>query len=89
LGASTTGNELEHDGVIYSYPLEPERILKEKFPELNLEVNNCGVGGRTTAEILIDFLLSGIDTSPDIVVLYHAYNDLQPSLTPGFLSDYS
>ena len=89
LGASTTGNELEYDGVIYSYPLELERILQEKFPGLKIEVNNCGVGGRTTAEILIDFLLSGIDTSPNIVVLYHAYNDLQPSLTPGFLSDYS
>ena len=88
-GASTTGNYLEHEGVIYSYPLELERILQQNFPGLNLEVNNCGVGGRTTAEILIDFLLSAIDTSPDIIVLYHAYNDLQPSLTPGFLSDYS
>lgn len=89
LGASTTGNYLEHEGVIYSWPLELERILQQKFPELKLEVNNCGVGGRTTAEILIDFLLSAIDTSPDMIVLYHAYNDLQPSLTPGFLSDYS
>lgn len=47
------------------------------------------MGCRTTAEILIDFLLSSIDTSPDIIVLYHAYNDLKPSLTPGFSSDYS
>lgn len=89
LGASTTGNDLEYNGVIYSYPLELERILHKKFPGINLEVNNCGVGGRTTAEILIDFLLSSIDTSPDIIILYHAYNDLQPSLTPGFSSDYS
>jgi lysophospholipase L1-like esterase len=88
-GASTTGNYLEYEEATYSYPLELERILQQKFPEINLEVNNCGVGGRTTAEILIDFLLSAIDTSPDMIVLYHAYNDLQPSLTPGFLSDYS
>jgi lysophospholipase L1-like esterase len=89
LGASSTGNYLEHEGAVYSYPLELENILQQKFPKLTIEVNNCGVGGRTTAEILIDFLLSGIDTSPDIIVLYHAYNDLQPSLTPGFMSDYS
>jgi lysophospholipase L1-like esterase len=88
-GASTTGNYLESENVIYSYPLELERTLRQKFFGLNIEVNNCGVGGRTTAEILIDFLLSAIDTSPDIIVLYHAYNDLQPSLTPGFSSDYS
>jgi lysophospholipase L1-like esterase len=89
LGASTTGNYLDFDGKKTSYPLELERILKEKFPERKLEVNNCGVGGRTSAEILIDFALNIIDTQPDIVVIYHGYNDLVPSLTPDFKSDYS
>lgn len=36
LGASTTGNDLEYNGVIYSYPLELERILHKKFPGINL-----------------------------------------------------
>ena len=89
LGASTTGNYVDFDGRKFSYPLELEKILKEKFPEKKIEVNNCGVGGRTSAEILIDFELNIIDTEPDIVVLYHGYNDLAPSLTLGFKSDYS
>lgn len=89
LGASTTGNYIDFNGRKYSYPLELEMILREKFPEKKIEVNNCGVGGRTSAEILIDFALNIIDTQPDIVVIYHGYNDLVPSLTPGFKCDYS
>lgn len=89
LGASTTGNYLDYKGRKYSYPMELEKILQDKFPESNIEVNNCGVGGRTSAEILIDFALNIIDTKPDIIVIYQGYNDLVPSLTPGFKSDYS
>jgi lysophospholipase L1-like esterase len=89
LGASTTGNYLRFQGRDYSYPAELEDILRKEFPGLNIEVNNCGVGGRTTAEILVDFLLLNIDTEPDMVILYHGYNDLLPSMTPGFSPDYS
>jgi len=31
----------------------------------------------------------GLRPKPDVVVLYHGLNDLVPSLTPGFRSDYS
>lgn len=89
LGASTTGNYIDVDGVSFSYPIELEKILKTTFPDKQIEVNNCGVGGWTSAEILIDFALNIIDTIPDVIVIYHAYNDLVPSLTPGFKSDYS
>jgi len=89
LGASTTGNYLDFDGKNFSYPLELEKILKKEFPEKNIEVNNCGVGGRTSAEILIDFALNIIDTKPDIIVIYHGYTDLAPSITRNFRSDYS
>lgn len=89
LGASTTGNYIKYKGIVYSYPLELEKILHDRFPDVNIEVNNCGMGGRTTAEILIDFALTNIDTKPDVIIIYHGYNDLIPSLTPDFQSDYS
>ncbi len=89
LGASTTGNYIFYNGRQYSYPMELEKILKNSFPGNNTEVNNCGQGGYTSAEVLIKFLLDTIDTTPDIVVLYLAYNDLQPSMTDGFQGDYS
>ena len=89
LGASTTGNYLMHNGDIYSYPMELEKYLLKIFPNKNIIVHNCGHGGWTSAEIMIDFLLNLYDTQPDIVVIYHAYNDINVSLTPGFQTDYS
>lgn len=89
LGGSVTGNNLVHEGTWYSYPLVLEKVLKDRFPHRNIEVNNCGMGGFTTADILVKFLLNTFDTEPDMVVLYHAYNDLPVSLTAGFESDHS
>lgn len=88
IGASTTGNYIEHAGVAYSYPMELEKALKDRVPGA-VEVNNCGQGGYNSADILSRFALSVLDTAPDIVVLYHAYNDIRCYLTPGFDSDYS
>jgi len=69
--------------------MELEKILDNTFPKMNIEVNNCGQGGYTSSGILIKFLLDTIDTKPDIVVIYNAYNELQASLTAGYQSDYS
>lgn len=89
LGASTTHNRIEHNGVVHSYPMHLESLLKSQFPEKAIEVINGGVGGYTTAEILIAFLLKLFEVQPDVIVIYHGYNDLGPSLTPDFQSDYS
>ena len=89
IGASETANYLSYNNKEYSYPGELEKILKNVFPKTNMEVNNCGQGGFTSAGILMKFLLRTIDTRPDIVVIYHAYNDLWPSLTEPYKSDYS
>ena len=88
LGASTTGNYIFESEKAFSYPLELEKILQNHFQSKEIEVNNCGHGGYTTAEVLIKFLLNSIDSKPDMIVLYHAYNDLRPSLMPSFQSDY-
>ena len=89
LGASTTGNYLWENGVPFSYPMELEKELKKRFPEKTVEVNNCGNGGWTSKEILIKFLIDTIDTQPDIIILYHAYNDIRAYITEGFERDYS
>ena len=64
-----------------------EKKLKEKH-NINLEVNNCGTGGYTSSDLLVRFLLQNIDTQPDMIVLYHAYNDIRSYLTEDFQSDY-
>ena len=88
IGASTTGNYIEANGKVFSYPLELERILQEKKSK-KFEVHNCGQGGYNSADILVRYALQIIDFQPDIIVLYHAYNDITQYLTKNFKSDYS
>jgi lysophospholipase L1-like esterase len=87
LGASTTANYIKGTDKNYSYPLELERILKKKFNK-NIEINNCAHGGYNSADLFVRYGLQNIDTKPDYVIIYHAYNDIRSYLTPGFTSDY-
>lgn len=89
LGGSTTANIVSMGGQDYTYPDCLEALLSRQYPGSGIEVMNFGMGGWTSAEILINFELTVLDFSPDIVLLYHGFNDLEPSLTPGFKSDYS
>jgi lysophospholipase L1-like esterase len=88
LGASTTQNYISFEGKHYSYPLELENILKNKAGR-KIEVNNCGQGGYTSADLLIRFLLQVVDTEPDLIIIYHAYADIRSYLSDDFQADYS
>ena len=88
LGASTTGNYLTEDNKNNSYPLALEKILNETY-DYKIEVNNFGQGGYNSADILIRFLLDIIETSPDLIIIYHGYNDIDAYLKPEFKTDYS
>ena len=87
IGASTTGNYIDQDGVSYSYPLELEKLLKQSVSK-KIEVNNFGQGGYNSADLLIRFALQVIETKPDMIVIYHGYNDISSYLTPNFEPDY-
>ena len=88
IGASTTGNYISINNNNFSYPLELEKIMQSKYGE-NIEVNNCGMGGYNSADLLIQFALKIVDTEPNFLIIYHAYNDIKSYLTPNFNSDYS
>jgi lysophospholipase L1-like esterase len=91
LGGSTTANSIwaVADPQEYSYPLCLRAALAQRAGSSRYEVLNCGMGGWTSAEIFINFALHLIDLRPDIIVLYHGFNDLEASLTTPFASDYS
>ena len=89
IGGSTTYNYLSYKNKNYTYPLCLEKQLSESQNTHNIRVNNWGMGSWTSTELLIDFMLNGIETHPDILIIYHGYNDLGPSLTPNFKPDYS
>lgn len=89
LGASTTGNYIEFEGQVFSYPMELEKILKSELRNKQVEVNNCGHGGYNSADILVRYALQVADTCPNVVIIYHAYNDISSYFTSNFDSDYS
>lgn len=54
-----------------------------------VEVLNAGVPGYSTAESLINLSLRMLDFAPDVVLIYHAPNDMRLAQAEGFRSDYS
>jgi lysophospholipase L1-like esterase len=62
------------------------RLLEEQIradhPNLPLEVQNCGVEWYTTQHSLINYLFNLKDYKPDVIVLFHAINDLCRSFSP-------
>jgi len=72
-----------------TYPQLLEDILNSKITNQKFEVINAGVPGYTTAESLINLELRVLDLSPDLIFIYHAYNDFKPNRVPNFKSDYS
>ena len=89
LGASVTSNYVRENDKNFSYPMELERILKSKYQNKNIEVNNCAQGGYNSADILVRTALSILDTQPDYVTIHHGFNDVRSYLTDDFKSDYS
>jgi lysophospholipase L1-like esterase len=86
LGGSTTFGIGNHNHETYPYYLEED--LKQRLPGTPLEVINAGLVSATTAESLIRFALRIVSLEPDILVVYHGYNDLAPRVFDGFESDY-
>lgn len=87
LGGSTTegGNP---DGWRGTYPAQLATELAEKHG-VKVEVVNGGVSGWTSAETLTAYVLNYQDFSPDVVLIHHAINDIEPMNAPEFRSDYS
>ena len=69
-------------------PLELEKILKRKYKK-KLEVNNFGQGGYNSTDILVRLNIQIVDTKPDVLILYHAFNDIRSYLTKNFETDFS
>ncbi|PJF39497.1 MAG: hypothetical protein CUN54_08600, partial [Phototrophicales bacterium] len=80
IGGSTTAG---------SYPQSLHTYLSSNLPDTQIRVVNGGVPAWTTAESLINFALRGLEYDPDLIVIYHAFNDTFPSCAAPFQADYS
>lgn len=82
LGGSTT--ESPYPGLLY-------RDLAAKLEGKGVKpvVINGGTAAWTSVESLINLALRGVEYAPDVVVVYHAYNDVYPSCADNFSPDYA
>jgi lysophospholipase L1-like esterase len=93
LGGSTTANFHLQDSV--RYPAVLERIIRNRTPDLPVEVHNAGMDWFTTKHSLINYVAYCRNYDPDVVIIMHSFNDLCRSFSPKKLaiwpyeSDYS
>jgi len=83
LGESTTAK---------GFPKEMEDYLNQwnDDSQYRFEALNFGVGGYTTANSLVNFVLNVVDFDPDYVVIHHAWNEYYVRNTDEeFRSDYA
>jgi hypothetical protein len=59
-----------------------EKRLRQAYPQYKIEVQNLGADWHTTEHDTIKLLFFAQDFSPDVVIIFHAINDLVRSFTP-------
>jgi lysophospholipase L1-like esterase len=94
LGGSTTlgiGTPSYED----SYPFKLQTMLRQRYPDVTIEVQNAGNAWYTTAHLLINYQMLVRPFEPDLIVVFEAINDLYRSFSPPwwavgeFKPDYS
>ena len=75
IGASTTANvNLQFDK---NWPGKIGDSLQKKYPNKHFRIINAAVPGFDTAQSIANLALRVMPFKPDIVIIYHAYNDLK------------
>jgi hypothetical protein len=90
------GSTVFCDGVAFedSHCRILEKWLRAAYPSVRVEVQNAGMDWHTSQHSLIKFLFQIQDFDPDLIIVYHAINDLCRSFSPPriargeFQSDY-
>ena len=71
-----------------SYPYFLQQVLRERFGTDRIEVINAGLTGSTVAETFHRLPTQILPLEPDMVVVYHAFNDLLPRVFNDYQDDY-
>jgi len=70
-------------------PAQLEVVLNDAYRDLKFEVINAGVPSYTTMDSLINLATRILPLEPDMIIIYHGYNDFAPNRYPDFKSDYT
>lgn len=84
-GSSTYGHGPTSNAT--TWPGRLQTRLREALPEREIEVINGGCQGFTSYESLANYAFRGIALEPDLVIVYHAINDMRGALYEGIQSD--
>jgi len=88
MGGSTTFGLKVGDEM--TYPRQLQKMLTAALRgEPKVQVVNAGVPGYTTAESLTSLCFKVLSLSPDVVIVYHGINDVNPRVVPGYDLGYS
>jgi len=71
-----------------SYPYYLQEILRERLGTDKIEVINAGMTGSTSGESLSRLYHQLLPIDPDMVIVYHGYNDLFPRVFNDWSDDY-
>jgi lysophospholipase L1-like esterase len=93
LGSSGVANNIADQERDYCWPSMLQDRLASSPPIQrhfsSVEVMNCGIGGWTMIDVLIDFAVNTVHYRPDFVVMYQGLNDLPLHLMADYAFDYS
>ncbi len=82
LGGSTTAGPT-------AWPYQLEVLLNSMLTDVQVEVQNLGIGGWTSAEALAAFAMVGVSHRPDLVIVHCVNNDMEPMRAMDPRVDYS
>lgn len=71
-----------------SYPYYLQQELRRRFNTDRIEVINAGLTGSTSAESFHRMATQVLPAKPDMVVIYHGFNDLLPRVFDDYQEDY-
>ena len=86
-GSTTYGYKVESNEK--TWPELLERMLAERYPDRNVRVYNLGLDMATTAVSVVNMALIGVHLQPDLVIVYHGYNDIAALGAANFKTDHS
>lgn len=69
-----------------SYPFLLQSLLRERHPDVNIEVLNAGCAWYTSAHALVSYTVAVRQYEPDLVIFFEAINDLVRSFSPPWLA---
>jgi lysophospholipase L1-like esterase len=88
LGGSTTWGAAAASNA-ETWPEILERLLQQRYPHRNVKAFNFGTDFANSVYSIVTLSLVGVYVRPDLVIVYHGWNDIAPAKASSYRTDYS